>query len=86
VAEISLAREQQKQLEEQASNKYHRVYFYNEGIDSSTTVKWHEQLAVWTRTEPGCAFELVFSSPAARSSMAWHSTTTSGAYVGRATT
>lgn len=60
---ISLERERRKELEELASNKYHRVYHFTSSVDGRSVEVCMDRLAFWSRTEPGCDITVVFTSP-----------------------
>ena len=46
-----------------ASDELHHIYQFNGTIDSTSVKSCMKQLAIWHRSEPGCAIEIVFHSP-----------------------
>lgn len=63
LARLSLAREQRKEQEEQASNKYHHVYVFDSAVGDSSVSNCIQQLTAWSRLAPACDIEIVFNSP-----------------------
>lgn len=63
VAELARDREQHKRDKELASDEHHHVYRYTSSVDASSVKACMGQLAFWHRAEPGCAIEIVFTSP-----------------------
>jgi ATP-dependent Clp protease protease subunit len=62
-AAINLERERRKEVEMMADNKYHHVYHFTNQVNGGSVQACMERLAYWSRTEPGCAIELIFTSP-----------------------
>ena len=46
-----------------AGNAFHHVYTFNTAVNEASVVKAMDTLQRWSRMDPGCAIELVFSSP-----------------------
>jgi ATP-dependent Clp endopeptidase proteolytic subunit ClpP len=63
VSQITLAREKRKEEKELATNEYHHVYHFTSQVNGSTVQFCMDRLTYWARTEPGCAIEIVFTSP-----------------------
>lgn len=63
LAELELARETDSRRRELAANEHHHVYHFTDAVGATSTRACMKQLATWKRTEPGCAVEIVFSSP-----------------------
>lgn len=49
--------------EELAGNKYHKKYHFTTAVESKSTQILMDQMTTWSRQEPGCDMEIVFSSP-----------------------
>jgi Vilmaviridae head maturation protease len=60
---IHLLQEEEERQREEASNEFHRVYLFNKEVDDSSTNACMNRLALWSRIDPGCDIEIVFSSP-----------------------
>ena len=61
--EVSTRAVQRLEQEEMASNRYNRVYHFAEIVSPSSVRSCMNQIDKWKRMEPGCEFEIVFSSP-----------------------
>jgi ATP-dependent Clp endopeptidase proteolytic subunit ClpP len=44
-------------------DEHHRVYRYNSAINNVTVTACITQLTAWSRLDPGCSMEIVFTSP-----------------------
>lgn len=62
-AEIDYGREVEKRQNELSSDDHARVYQFNEVVGSTTVEKCIKTLSRWSRVDPGCDIELIFSSP-----------------------
>ena len=63
ITEIALLREQRRETEELAQNKYHHVYAFTDGIGSTSVSNCINQLTLWMRNDPGCPIDIIFKSP-----------------------
>lgn len=54
---------EREQKAELARNKYFHVYNFTNAVDSGSSQKLMDELNVWSRMDPGCEMEIVFSSP-----------------------
>lgn len=62
-AEVSAEKEREKRTKELAGDDYHRVYRFNGSVESASTKTCMAQLTEWSRLDPGCSIEIIFSSP-----------------------
>lgn len=46
-----------------AQDMFHKVYFFNDDVSERSVVACKDRLTFWSRTEPGCDIEIIFSSP-----------------------
>lgn len=60
---LSAEKEQRDAREELASNKYHHKYNFTVGIDGPSCQALMDTMEIWSRNDPGCDMEIVFSSP-----------------------
>lgn len=60
---LSAEKEERDTKEELAGNNYHHKYNFTSGVDSESTQTLMNKLEVWSRNDPGCDIEIVFSSP-----------------------
>jgi ATP-dependent Clp protease, protease subunit len=60
---VELARERRKEDSELADNKYHHRYLFVGGVSTASVSACIEQLTRWSRQNPGCDIEIVFTSP-----------------------
>lgn len=56
----ALIRQEQEQL---AASKYHHVYHFTQAVGQQSVHACMEQINIWHRLDPECAFEIVFTSP-----------------------
>lgn len=56
--------EQEREAKEKlAANRYHKVYHFTQAVDHTSVKTLMDQMDIWTRNEPGCPIEIIFSSP-----------------------
>ena len=60
IGAASVEREEQERL---ASDEYNHVYRFNAEVNDITVRYCMQRLALWTRTDPTCKIEIIFSSP-----------------------
>ena len=61
--ELDREREEYKYAQEQADDEHNRVYRLQGGIDSASVKTTINKLWTWSRQDPGCDIDLVFTSP-----------------------
>lgn len=62
-AEIDLEKKEQTRKDELAEDRYHFAYTFDSPVGEGSVTRCIKQLALWSRTKPGCAIEIVFDSP-----------------------
>lgn len=63
VAQIARDREAYKRDRELAGDAHRRIYRFVSDVSSSSVKSCMDELTIWSRLEPGCAIEVVFTSP-----------------------
>jgi len=62
-AEITLEREEEKRNKEKVADYHRRVYRFETGVDGAQAKACMATLSEWSKLDPGCDIEIVFSSP-----------------------
>jgi ATP-dependent Clp protease protease subunit len=60
---IDAEKAERAEREELAGNKYNKKYNFTHAVDSKSAQELMNQLTIWSRQEPLCSMEIVFSSP-----------------------
>ena len=63
IAEIGLAKAEEARKDELAADRYFYTYTFDQDVNENSVKRCMGQLTLWSRTSPGCNFEVIFDSP-----------------------
>lgn len=61
--ELELAKARRAEISELAKDEHHRVYRFIGAVNAASVAGCASRLAEWSRIDPGCDMEIVFTSP-----------------------